>query len=135
MPTLRSLIDPAGRSLALHVTRLQAKLDDMRERLREAAARMLGETVANVVEQVVRELLATPGLNQAPEYRPHDYRDYRNYRRSDVPSWADPESPEDMYDPHDPQAEVDRRANRPPGAARLHAGRRLYRHSGRPRIP
>ncbi len=100
MPSLRSLIDPAGRSLAHHVSRLQAKLDDLRERLREAAARMLGETVANVVEQVVRELLA-PGPDLAPVNRPRDYRDYR---RSDLPSWADPDSPESMYDPHNPHA-------------------------------
>src|ERR1700722_7001040 len=98
MPSLRSLIDPAGRSLAHHVSRLQAKLDDLRERLREAAARMLGETVANVVEQVVPNLLAPPGdPDLAPAFRPRDYRDYR---RSDPPSWADPDSPESMYDPH-----------------------------------
>ncbi len=99
MPSLRSLIDPAGRSLAHHVSRLQAKLDDLRERLREAAARMLVETVATVVEQVVRELLA-PGPDLAPATRPRDYRDYR---RSDLPSWVDPDSPE-YYDPHNPHA-------------------------------
>jgi hypothetical protein len=93
MPSLRALIDPAGRSLAYHVSRLQAKLDDLRQRLRETAARLLGETVADVVEQVVRGLLAAPVPNSPLPYRSRDYR-------PDRPRWADPDSPDHLYDPH-----------------------------------
>jgi hypothetical protein len=95
MPSLRSLIDPAGRSLDYHVSRLKARLDEMRERIRETAARLLGETVANVVEQTVRNLLTMPVTTERPPvYRSRDYRA--------PPSWADPDSPDYLYDPHDP---------------------------------
>ncbi len=95
MPSLRSLIDPAGRSLTFHVNRLKARLDELRERLRETAARLLGETVAGVVEQTVRNLLTMPVTTAPPPvYRPRDYRA--------PPGWADPDSADYLYDPHDP---------------------------------
>jgi hypothetical protein len=92
MRSLRALIDPAGRSLACHVSRLKAKLDDLRERLREATARLLGETVADVVEQAVRGLLASPYPDLPPTLPPHSYP-------HDAPLWGHPEAPEDPYDP------------------------------------
>ena len=92
MRTLRSLIDPAGRSLAFQISRLQAKLDDLRERLREAASRLLGETVADVVQQVVHGLLTPTCPVLPPAYPPSNYR-------PDSPLWGRRDSPEDLYDP------------------------------------
>jgi hypothetical protein len=89
MPSLRSLIDPAGRSLAYHVRRLKAKLEDLRERIRETLSRLLGETAGDVVQRVVNALLAT-GPTTPPPYLPHDYA-------RDGPYWNHPDAPDQHY--------------------------------------
>src|SRR5271166_6418379 len=93
MPSLRSLIDPGGGSLGFHVRRLQTKLEGLRQRLREATARLLGETVANVVEQVVHRMLDPAGVpDPDPPRRPRDYE-------PNSPLWHRPDVPDYDYDP------------------------------------
>jgi hypothetical protein len=97
MPSLRSLIDPAGRSLAYHVRRLKAKLEDLRVRIRETLSRLLGETAGDVVQRVVHALLATAPTTPPP-YLPREYA-------RDGPFWDHPDAPdqhlasEDYYEP------------------------------------
>jgi hypothetical protein len=105
MRSLRSLIDRSGRSLTFHVDRLQSKLDELRERLREAASRLLGETMGDVVQQVVHGLLAAPGHDPIPAYQPRDYPEYepREYEPgdypSDIPSWRQSAASERYCEP------------------------------------
>jgi hypothetical protein len=69
MPSLRSLIDPAARSLAYHVRRLKTALEDLRERIRETLSRP-GETAGDAVQRLVHALLATGPTTPPPNRRP-----------------------------------------------------------------
>jgi hypothetical protein len=107
MPSLRSLIDRSGRSLAYHIDRLQARLDELRERLRDAASQMLSETVADVVRQVLRSLLSVPRLEFLADSTPPE-------PIQDVPYWHRPAAYESMYDPAAMYADEDLEQFTPP---------------------
>ena len=106
MRSLRELIDPGGRSLAFHINRLQAKLDDLRQRLREAAARLLGDTVTQVVQEIIERLLEATHTSPPPVYEQPDYR-------RDMPYWAERDPAEDDYGPQDVYLHEDPEEYRP----------------------
>jgi hypothetical protein len=81
MRSFRSLIDPAGRSLAFHLDGLSLTLDALTARLRTALAEAVSQSAAGVARDTVQGLLADPDLPARPRY--HD--DY-GPRRS---SWDD----------------------------------------------
>lgn len=58
LPSIRSMIDPGGRLLARHLNRLSETLETFRERLREVVSSAIGDTVAGVVRETVRTILA-----------------------------------------------------------------------------
>jgi len=95
MYSLRSLIDPGGRSLAFHLDRLRRTLDGFRQRLRLAVAGALGQTVADVVRDAVAGLLDEAGTEPPiPQYQPPPYP-----RHSAL--WDRPEALENEDDPDD----------------------------------
>jgi hypothetical protein len=81
MRSLRSLIDPGGRSLIYHLDRLRATLDALIARLRSSIAEAISQSAAGVVRDTIQGLLASPASQTRPRY--HD--DY-DPRRS---SWDD----------------------------------------------
>jgi hypothetical protein len=113
MRSFRSLIDPGGRPLAHHLDRLRQTLEGYRERLREALAGALSETVGDLVRDVLVALLQEADAGQpARPYAP------RPYRPPSAPyGWR--EGPEDEYDPDDipPDDEDDDRAPPASGSA------------------
>jgi hypothetical protein len=58
MPSIRSMIAPGRRLLARHLTRLGETLETFGQRLREAVSSAVGETVAGIVRETVRAVLA-----------------------------------------------------------------------------
>jgi hypothetical protein len=95
MDSLRSLIDPRGGSLAYHLDRLRWTLDGFRQRLREAVADALGQTMGGLVRDAVASLLDEGG-NEPP--LPH-YPPPRSPRQSAL--WDRPETVLHEDDPDD----------------------------------
>lgn len=89
MPSIRAVIDPGGRWLARHLTRLSETLESFGTRLREAVASAVGETVGGIVRETVRAVLAEEPLSSTPPKR------YVPTPRSSRPLWESSDYPED----------------------------------------
>jgi hypothetical protein len=70
MYSLHSLIDPGGGSLAYHLDRLRRTLDGFRQRLRQAVADALGQTVGDLVRDSVASLLDEAGTEPPNTHYP-----------------------------------------------------------------
>jgi hypothetical protein len=92
MRSLRSLIDPGGRSLAFHLDRLRRTLDELGGRLRSSLAAAVSQTAANVVRDAIEALL----VSAAAPIRPVLRQRYDTQRSS----WDDFDDRYD-YDPED----------------------------------
>ena len=85
----------AGRSLSGHLDRLRRRVDDLRERLREAVAHALGEVVAGAVQEAAHAVLADlPARPDAPGRRP--------WSRDPPPLWHEPLDRHPQDEPDDP---------------------------------
>jgi hypothetical protein len=87
MRSLRSLIDPGGRSLAYHVERLRRSLQSLGQRLRDGVAQAVGEAVAGAVADAVQALLDR--LAGAPDLRGVPDRPAPPWGMPDEAGWAD----------------------------------------------
>src|SRR5262249_10265064 len=89
MPPIRSMIDPGRPLPARHLTRPGETLETFGARLREAVSSAVGETVAGIVRETVRAVLAEqptiPSLSERFLQRP----------RHPPPLW---ERPDDLQD-------------------------------------
>jgi hypothetical protein len=81
MRKLRSLIDPAGRSLVFHVDRLRQTLEALTSRLRSSIAESVSQMAASVVRDTIQGLLANPDVSGRTRYR-ETYESHRS-------SWDD----------------------------------------------
>src|ERR1700676_2587775 len=114
-----------ARLLAGHVGRLRDTLELLRERLREAVARAVGQTAAGAARDAVHSLLAHSPADP-------DWSDRPSYARPSSGTWADPDyrdyppGREEGTDPYRPPPDED--AEDPPAEesppARANAGRR-----------
>ena len=88
MNSLRSLIDPGGR-LARSLDRLHHTLDTLGGRLRDAVSSAVGETVAGIVQETVRAVLAdlTPDASVNRPFAPPP--------RPSTSYWAGPQNVDD----------------------------------------
>ena len=69
MPSVRSMTGSGRRMLVRHLTRLSDTLESFGARLRDAVSSAVGQTVAGVVRESVRALLADPPADSAPSRR------------------------------------------------------------------
>jgi hypothetical protein len=115
MSSLHVLLAPVGQSLTERLQRLHATLEGLGERLRDAVARAVGQTVAEAVREAVLTLLAdgrdrpgAPGPPQRPSPQPPSVWD-----APDDVAW--PEERDPVFRPADEGWEADaaRRAPRP----------------------
>ncbi len=112
---LQSVIGPGRRMLARHLTRLGETLETFGSRLRQAVSSAVGETVANVVRETVRAVLADEVGNPTPRRqstRP-TYRPRPPWSRADNPDdgwWTDEpdhDPTEDDYEGGSPALDVE----------------------------
>src|SRR5437763_1920581 len=112
MDSLRSLIDPGGRSLAFHLDRLRHTLDDLGGRLRSSLAAAVSQTAANVVRDAVEALLTptlvptTPPARERYDTRRSPWDDFDDRYDEDLQGYGPGDDP---YDPLPP-----RRTQTPP---------------------
>jgi hypothetical protein len=92
-----SRVAQLGRSLLAHLDRLCATLDALSERLRDAVAQALGQTIAGTVQEAVRAVLGESGhaaevsggspWSKAPLASPWGYPE----------DWSDPDDPDSPW--------------------------------------
>jgi hypothetical protein len=115
------MIRPGRRALVRHLSRLSDTLETFGERLRDAVASAVGETVAGVVRETVRAMLAEEGTIQSSQAR------YAPPPRHPRPLWARPDDVDeepwfddpDKYPPEEDDRPPSHRTDPPGSPSRL----------------
>jgi hypothetical protein len=119
--SLRSLIDPGGRSLAFHLDRLHRTLDELAGRLRSSLVAAVSQTAANVVRDAVEALLASaaapirPPLRQRYDTQRGSWDDFDDSYDYEVERYLPDDDP---YDPLPPRRSPTPTEPQAPGHAR-----------------
>jgi hypothetical protein len=119
VPSLRSLVDPGGRSLAFHLDRLRLTVETLASRLRASLTDAVSQAAAGVVRDTLQAWLAESTLSpRASIDRPYesrrnswdDYDDRYGYREDRYDHREDRYEDDDVYDipsPRRPQTSPD----------------------------